>query len=393
MTRVFIVRMIALMAVFMTLCSNAGAHPPWGIVADRQGRIYFSDLETIWKIDAKGRLTVFKAGVSGRHTHELAIDEGGNLLGEELTYDSSTQRYRAAIWRMTPAGGLSYDVALTLSPVAGLSLWRDRAGNMYSVKQNQDSQREILVLKRTPDGKLITLHGSERPPPKEIQPILYSVGGITFAPDGTLYATDGKSILKINLEGKVTTLVDNIPVGNIPDKTAAEGTGVRILGLAVDAQGNVFAVEHNSRRVLKISPEGKTTTLLQTEGPWSPTGVTILNGELYILEFGFTPPRTTIGPRVQKLAADGRITTVATVGAGETASTQDGSTDTTGLQSTEPQKLSSWYALIGAGAVMFALIIIAWQLHRKGKVAAVRNSRYTSVEDSRSAEAIAREAD
>ena len=35
-----------------------GAHPGWGIVLDRQGNVFYTDLENVWRIDAAGRKTV-----------------------------------------------------------------------------------------------------------------------------------------------------------------------------------------------------------------------------------------------------------------------------------------------------------------------------------------------
>jgi hypothetical protein len=67
--------------------SMARAHPATGIVVDRSGNVYFSDLETVWKLDPTGKKTVFRAGVSGRHVHELSIDEEGNIFGADVSYN------------------------------------------------------------------------------------------------------------------------------------------------------------------------------------------------------------------------------------------------------------------------------------------------------------------
>ena len=98
--------MTVALAECIFLANTAQAHPAWGIAVDRKGQVYFSDLKTIWKIDAQGRLSVFRAGKD--HTHELNIDEAGNLYGAENAYDPATQRFFSAIWKMTPAGGFSY---------------------------------------------------------------------------------------------------------------------------------------------------------------------------------------------------------------------------------------------------------------------------------------------
>lgn len=63
----------AIIVLCLLPADSVSAHPAWGIVIDRNNQIYFSDIETVWKIDAQGKLTVFRAGVSGRHVHEITF--------------------------------------------------------------------------------------------------------------------------------------------------------------------------------------------------------------------------------------------------------------------------------------------------------------------------------
>jgi hypothetical protein len=39
-----------LAASLLFSASVASAHPAWGIVADADGRVYFSDLEGVWRL-------------------------------------------------------------------------------------------------------------------------------------------------------------------------------------------------------------------------------------------------------------------------------------------------------------------------------------------------------
>jgi DNA-binding beta-propeller fold protein YncE len=86
-------------------------------------------------------------------------------------------------------------------------------------------------------------------------------------------------------------------------------------GLAVDAQGVIYVADTGDARVLKITPQGKVTTLLQTESPWSPTGIALFGGDVYVLEFLHTARdvRRDWLPRVRKIASDGRSVIIATV--------------------------------------------------------------------------------
>jgi sugar lactone lactonase YvrE len=85
-------------------------------------------------------------------------------------------------------------------------------------------------------------------------------------------------------------------------------------GLAVDADGTVFAAAVGCHAVVKISPEGKVTTALKVERPWSPTGVAVHRGDVYILEYTNANGSRSEGwrPRVRKLARDGKVTVLFT---------------------------------------------------------------------------------
>jgi hypothetical protein len=88
--------------------------------------------------------------------------------------------------------------------------------------------------------------------------------------------------------------------------------------LVVDSQGVVYVAATGSRRVLMITPGGDVSTLLQAPSPWSPTGVAVFGGEVYVLEWQDAPPslletRNAWIPRVRKVGRDGKITTLATI--------------------------------------------------------------------------------
>jgi hypothetical protein len=62
-------------------CAPAIAHPGWGIVVDRAGNVFFTDLKQVWRIGTDGTKTVVVPNV---HTHELFLDSAGTLHGEHL---------------------------------------------------------------------------------------------------------------------------------------------------------------------------------------------------------------------------------------------------------------------------------------------------------------------
>jgi len=363
MTRALIITVAAIVSLCVLLSNSVSAHPAWGIVVDRNDQIYFSDIETIWKIDAQGKLSVFRAGVSGRHTHELAIDDAGNLYGEDVAYESSTQRWKVALWKMTPAGAFSYVMAPTYYPPNGTSIWKDHDGNTYLAAQSNNAAHETLLLKRTPKGSVTTLIGSRKAVGAYRQVVLSSLGGMAFGTDGTVYFTDNSNIRKITPDGKATMLAHDLALDNPSASTMPESTVTRLFGIAVDAQGTAFVADYGNRRILKVTSGGAVSTIARAEQPWSPTGVALKDGILYILEFGFTPPGT-YTPRVRKLPPDGKIVVLAT--AGENANPSAGET-TPGVSSektAEPTR-STPYVLLGTGVSIFALTVVIWRVRKR----------------------------
>lgn len=56
------------------------------------------------------------------------------------------------------------------------------------------------------------------------------------------------------------------------------------MGLAVSPTGNVYLADYSQRRVLQLTPDGNTRTVLEKGLLWSPTGVTSVGEDLYVLE-------------------------------------------------------------------------------------------------------------
>ena len=245
------------MLIIASLCSlavEAQAHPASGIVVDRRGQVYFSDLETVWKIDAQGRLTVFRPGVSGRHVHELSIDEQDNIYGADVSYES--QKWVSDVWKMTPEGKLTYLLEPTTNPPRGMSIWRDRDGNMYLVDQNNHLKKQTLLLRRAPDGNVTTFAGSSygHADGRGTQARFSSVGGMAFGTDRSLYLTDGISVRRVSDDGNVTTIASDLNFRTPADKpTLFGGSYGDLAGLTADANGNVYVADAGNRRLLKIN--------------------------------------------------------------------------------------------------------------------------------------------
>lgn len=302
-------RLIFTASLSLVAAATLTAHPSWGIVVSSTGIVYFSDLETVWKIDRDGSISVFRAGVSGHHVHELSIDSQGNIYGPIAVYDAATQKYLVGVWKMTPDGRETELQRPVDSLMSGISIWRDSTGNMYSIEQNNNRKERTLLLKRTPDGGVSTLAGSAYGyvDGKGSAAKFSSVYAMTFGADGEIYLTDGTYVRRVTLDGDVTTVAKDLTARTSEDKPTLFGGNDKILaGLAADAGKNIFVADAGNRRLLKIGKDGKAGVVYRLDPPYFPTGVFVTaNGDVYVLEFSYTPPGTTDKPRVRKITADG----------------------------------------------------------------------------------------
>jgi len=91
--------------LFLVSAAPLAAHPGVGIVMDRRGNVFYTDLKQVWKITPDGRKTV---AVPEVHSHELCLDERGNLYGEHLWYEGeATNKWGHRVWRLGTDGALA----------------------------------------------------------------------------------------------------------------------------------------------------------------------------------------------------------------------------------------------------------------------------------------------
>jgi hypothetical protein len=298
------------LAVVALGVTSVAAHPPWGIVVSSTGIVYFSDLETVWKIDREGNLSVFRPGNGGHHVHELSIDVNDNVYGPDYGYEAASEKYYLGVWKMTPNGEETYLQPPIDSFMSGVSIWRDRAGNMYSIEQNNHTKVRTLLLRRTPAGVVSTLAGGAygQVDGRGAAAKFGSVTAMTVGPDENIYLTDDAGIRRVTLDGDVTTIATDVTARTAEDKATLFGANDKnLFGLAVDAGGNVYVADAGNRRLVKVSQNGKLSVVYRVDPPYFPTGVFVTaTGDVYVLEFSYTPPGTTDRPRVRKLSTDGK---------------------------------------------------------------------------------------
>lgn len=310
--------LIAIMILIITAAGTSNAHPATGIVVDSKGQLYFSDLETIWKIDSNGKLTAVRAGLNGRHVHELSIDAQDNVYGADISYVPATKKYISSVWKITPEGKVIYLQEESDHPAAGLSIWLDRAGNMYSIDQNNHTKTQTLILRRTPGGVVSTFAGSAygHADGKGTAAKFGSIGGMAFGADGSLYLTDGPYVRRVTMDGNVSTVGKDLTSRTSADKpTLFGGLYGSLAGLSVDSGGNVYVADAGNRRLLKVANDGRVTVVYRADPPYFPNGVfAASSGDLFVMEVGMALPASSIPPRVRRISADGKNEVIATAG-------------------------------------------------------------------------------
>lgn len=278
------------------LATSASAHPGSGIVVDKHGQIFFTDTgQGVWKIDTQGKLTYVPAS----KFHWMTIDEAGYFAESQKNFGEWFER-------VTPQSSKPVLIMCSDFP-----LTVNRDGNIYYADTRRSSSK---IVRRTPDGtESVLARGG----------MFQNITGITAGPDGSLYVTDASradanAIRKITMDGTVSMIAEGFVGKDSANDPSPETPSGYCRGLAVDSQGVVYVAATGSRRVLKITPQGKVSTILQAPSPWSPTGVAVFRDEVYVLEWrepaaSRAEMRRDWIPRVRKVGRDGKITTLATV--------------------------------------------------------------------------------
>ncbi len=255
--------------------SPVWAHPAVGLVMDRQGNVFYSDLVHVWRIAPDGKKSI---AVRDVHTHELAIDSLGNVFGEDSEYLGG-DRYRHRIWRRGTEGRVTDVVPWRDGFWREYGLVRDHAGAMYWL---YCPERSCVIRKRTPDGRTTTVAPGVR--------FNHRINWIAAGVDGSLYVVDGSDLRRISREGHVNTVKRDL--------------GPQMMGLWPDARNNVYVAVYGSRAVVRVSPDGRVATVARTPAPWGPSGVLVApNGDLWILETS-----TSNQVRVRRIEVNGRST-------------------------------------------------------------------------------------
>lgn len=314
--------------------SDAEFHDPMGLAFDGQGNLYVSDWvnQRIRVITSDGRVRTFAgAGQPGPEgdlddgpadvarffgPEGLAVDAQGNLF----VADTLNNRIR----RISPDGMVSsvagsgpgtahgFDGALAdgLAEAARFNdpsdVAVDGAGTLYVT-----DRLNHVIRKITPDGQVSTFAGTGEPGSLDGAGRAASFelpNRIAIDRQGNLYITEGRfldfgertygfRVRKLTPDAQVTTLAGTGEPGYRDGPGSSAQFDVPI-GVAVDAEGNVYIVDSGAHRIRQISRDGMVSTIAGSgaagyaDGPaaeaefWYPADIAVgPDGRLYVADW------------------------------------------------------------------------------------------------------------
>jgi len=268
---------------------EARAHPGVGLVRDRAGNVFYTDLVHVWRITPDGRKAIVVRDV---HTHELAMDERGNLYGEDNRYLGSGEgddRYRHRIWRRSPDGRVTDVIPWSAGFWSNYGFVRDPTGATYWT--HCPAQRcSIRRRAPVPEGAALrSVPVTTVARPGQFTSRINWIAASATEP-GVLFVVDGLAVRRLDPSGRVTTIV--------------AGLGAHAMGLWPTADGaHLYAAVYGARAIVRVRlRDGQTTTVARSPAPWGPSGVLVApDGHLWVLEYS----SATNAARVRRIAPNG----------------------------------------------------------------------------------------
>ena len=287
---VFVGRIVCLAAV-ATLASADGARaqrPPTTVVMDGRGYVYYSDLQTVWRISPTGHRSPAVIGVRSR---QLSLDAADRLFGDDVSTDDITGRPFHRIWRLDPDGSV-HDVIPRrpgyLADYGDFGFTRDRDGVSYVLQV--EGGGALVRIGATGRVSRTTL---PRPDPAFALPLQ----------DGRIAVTAGRDLLRVDPRRQQAS-VWFADLARVTPRVREVGDRNALLGMWFDRDGRLHVASYAGAAVVMVERGGSASVVARSPAGWSPTGgLAPADGSLWLLEAS-----TGGGVRVRRIGPDGEET-------------------------------------------------------------------------------------
>ncbi len=287
----------------------AKAHPWGGLVIDATGNIYFTFIcpmvdddhhyACVWKLNSVNELEEIIKSTSSPSDFILARDAGRMIFAAERS--GNGPGYRNTLWQINGTSAKHLIPPARDQNAFHIQAYTIRNKKIYFAKENEVFARDSL-------GIVTQLQlGADLP----------RIDLMKWSPAGELYIFAQGTIYILEEGNKVRELVRGLKKTK-PKNLPFSGANI-FFDMAIDENRNVYLAYFGNREVIKVSPDGKASTFLVSEGRWSPHGVDVFNGKIYVLEstIGRTNPlksweSTEIIPRVRKVNEQGQVSVLFT---------------------------------------------------------------------------------
>jgi hypothetical protein len=287
------------------------AHEGWGIVRDKIGNIYITDIpaNTVWRISPDGRI---EAVMRNTHSHALVVDSNGTVFGTDVEISEPVR----SVWRIDPPNRTSSVVSPSRGQPLDLQAFLiGRDGIIYSSTPFEfalsPSERSLYIVRRLPSGPIDSLAGGRKgfADGKGRAAMFSSIDGMAWISDSAFLVVDGAHLRRVSLNGEVATLAKGLTTLSWDQD---------IMGVSALNANTFYVADFAGRRVLEV--KGRQVSVVDRTGwYWSPTGVFADSSGIYTLEH----PRAPLGIlgdlqlspylRVRVLRADGSRETLGTI--------------------------------------------------------------------------------
>jgi sugar lactone lactonase YvrE len=257
--------------------ATARFHEPRGITVDAAGRLYLADdyYSSVRKID-NGQVSTLITGIFS--VYAIAWGPDGNLYvpNNNYTNNSPQPEGSTAMRVLSPAGTVTYLPGSYYDP-QGVAF--DTAGNLYYTERQRVRKRsqlgEFTSFGSLSDHGWVDGLGTDA---RFMNPL-----GLAADAQGNVYVADtgNHRIRKISASGTVSTLAGTGFAG-YRDGQAAQAQFNAPGAVAVDAQGNVFVADFANHRIRKITPQGDVMTIVgQSKGSLDGVGTHARIGDVF----------------------------------------------------------------------------------------------------------------